>query len=649
MTQAHPSSETKRSRYRLVDDELIDLLKNDPEARKYWLFLEPHPDFEGRWKVQGFSQAFFFDMQDMIGSYKVVAPATLSEFLTTSEELGYEVAFFRDPFEILGPYERLNEDPDVEINSTLDHTRKGMFDFQIRGYNFLKELEGGVALWSTGTGKSVLTAALVKHHHSTKDVIFVIPKSHNKINMQRSLDRLVDLPSTVIDGDKKKRRRLYAEVLAKAEAGEHPIVILNYEKFRYDKDELALFFEGTKVFIVWDEMPVKLKNRDTLLYHAVCECLYTLNPPAVSVMKRRPKEVKQIMLSATPIENNPEDFFNCVRLMDPTVFGTVAEFHDEYVASFSHFNDYKPDKWRNLERMGLRAEHIVHQVDKENDPAIAALFPDVLPETRYVDWDPAARRVYDLMTKEAAKLDLEEANILAIIGVLQMLCSAPSMITNSATIRDAYDAAVEQWVEQGGKEPDKEGSEIAQMLVERIDPTLLKDDQHLKLAALRELLTDTHPDEKVVLFSAFNEGLMPILEAKLTDWGVNYVRYEGTDKQRQAAEDAFQSDPDVQVFLSSDKGSDSLSLNAGSVVIHYDLPWKWSTYTQRENRIHRIDSEFDTVRFYTLVMADSIEDRKIEIIKNKFGYHDQVFNGAIADQAASARMTREDLEFVLFG
>lgn len=142
---------------------------------------------------------------------------------------------------------------------------------------------------------------------------------------------------------------------------------------------------------------------------------------------------------------------------------------------------------------------------------------------------------------------------------------------------------------------------------------------------------------------------MPVLKERFDEWGVTYVEYDGTDQQKQEAQDTFMSDPDIRVFLSSDQGSDSLDLYEASVVINYDLPWNWSRLQQRNNRVHRIVSEHHTVYYYDLVMADSVEDRKRQLIERKKGFHDEVFRGAIADRSASARMTKDDLLYALRG
>lgn len=634
--------------YTVVDDAFVEHLQGSPKEREEWLFLEPHPDFPGQWKAASLDPHYFYQFEEEIGPYRAVSPSNLEHFLDKAKESKYRVAFFEDPTRVLDVYQGLNERPEVELNSSLEGTINGFLPYQVQGFNYLKDLEAGVAMWSTGTGKTVLATALLKYHLSLAsfDTAFVVVKAHNKVNTQRALFRLAGIESLVLEGAKSRRRRLYADIAS----GKESIVVTNYEKFRADQEELLPIFDDRRLFVVWDEMPSKLKTRTSQLYKAVCECLYSTNPPAVGWDRRRPQSLRQYMLSAAPIENDPGDFFNCVRLMDPRIYGTVKAFEGEYVARYNWFDPHKPDVWHKLDKMGLKAAHITHQVDKD-DPDIAKQFPEVLEEPYYIDWDEQDRKIYDLLLKQAEKVGLEEVNPVALITILQMLCDAPSMVTNSAAIYEAYEQVHSEWAEDGagGDEPIKEGSAAAARLVAALGSDKLTDERHTKLDALRELLCETHSNEKVLVFSAYNEGLMPILEAKLREWDVSYARYAGTPKQKQATEDLFMSDPDIQVFLSSDMGSDSLNLEAGSVVIHFDLPWKWSTKIQRQNRVHRVTSEFEKVKYYVLMMANSVEERKAKIIEQKYGYHQGVFKGAIADRSASARMSREDLLWVLTG
>jgi SNF2 family DNA or RNA helicase len=628
--------------YTLVDDELTERLAHSPAERSGWLFLEPHEEFIGQWSVRSFDPQFFFDLKEIVGPYRAVSPSGLEKFLEVATEHGYKVAFFDDPTTILDAFDRLNEIPEVSINSPFENTINGFLPFQVQGYNFLKDLKAGVAMWSTGTGKTVLSAGLIKYHLMKEDfdTAFFVVKSHNRTNTKRALYRLADIDqSVVVDGTKARRRKLYDQAL-EVPGG---VIVTNYEKFRADPDEMQTIFEDRRILCVWDEMPTRLRTRTTKLYKAVCGAIYTTNPPIVSANAFRPSDIRQYMLSATPIENDPQDWFNCIRLKDPTIYGTVREFESEYVRSFNFFDQNKPETWHKLDKMGLKTAHITHQVEKE-DPDIAKQFPAYVEEPYYIDWNPKQRKIYDTLLKAADDPDI---GIFTALAVLQMLCNAPSILHNSAAMYEAYEEMVENW-EVGDTEPPKKGSKVAQLLVEVFGDEIT-DEGHTKLEVLEDLVMKKHRDEKIVIFTAMNKSIMPILTKKLEEWGVSYVQYGGTMKQRQAAEDAFRDDPDIQVFLSSDMGSDSINLEVASVVIHYDLPWKWSTKIQRQNRIHRVSSLHNGVIYYTLMMADSIEERKDKVIARKKAFHDGVFKGAIADQSASARMTREDLLFILRG
>jgi hypothetical protein len=659
------------SKYHIVDDALVEHIAAAPEKEQgRWLILEEHPDFSGQWAINCLDPHFYYEFESLIGSYRALPPSKLDDFLEISRELDYEVAFGEDPTSILDAYVGLNDDPPFELNSDLPKAEKGFLPFQRQGFNKLKDLDAGVALWSTGTGKTVLATAYVKYHVMKDDFdlcLFTV-KSSNKINTQRKLETLAGINSVVVSGPPKWRRQVYENVLRRLSEGERGIVmVLNYEKYRddfaetYENDEgnevqrllpeYMRFWEGEPLY-VWDEMPMKLKNRGNLLYSAVCKILYH-GAPAVNWEKKRAKRLRQLMLSATPIENDPENWFNNVRLLDPRIYGTVAEFRAQFVASYNYFNRHKPESWHELEKIGLMAAHIVHEVDKEKDPEIRAMFPDVIEEPYYIDWSDSDRKVYDTVTGKAKGMlaDFDVDEVLALIGLMQMLCDAPSMVNDSAARREAYERALESFEESfdmEAKAPSPEGSEAAIELLIALD-RVLTDDKHSKLHVLKQLLTEDHPNEKTCVFTTWNDAFLPKLSAYLTEWGVSHVVYRGSDAQKQVAQDAFREDPDIQVFLSSDAGSDSIDLEQASVVIHYNLPWKWSTFIQRQNRIHRVTSQYEVVRYYVLMMADSVEDRKLKIVERKKGYHKGVFGGAITDEAMSARMTREELVFILTG
>lgn len=648
--------------FSLVDDTLEAKL-SDPKERAKWLILDQHPDFPGYWVVEGFTKEYLFDLQEVIGAYRELAPSGLEVFIQTAEDAGYKVGFFDDPISILDGYTHLNEPPSIGVRSSFPNTVNGMLPYQVQGFNLLKDLSFGVARWDTGTGKTILASALIKYHLADFDYCFFVVKAHNKYNTNRKLWHHVDLPSVIVRGTKERRDKLYDNALTYAG---NPVLVMNYEQFRDDLVEWETkdnerhlaglsrwgetFFEDRRVMMVWDEMPTKLKTRTTQTYRAICYCLYRTAPPQVRWEQLRPKSLRSYMLSATPIENSPEDWFNCVRLLDGgQTYGTVTSFNNEYVASWNYFDPNKPERFHNLDRMRLKSTSFVHQVNK-NDPDIKAVFPEAVEELVYIDWDEHNERLYkdiqEYAKKRAHEEDLEDLPIFALIGALQMVCDAPEMLLDSAAVREAYEAALEVW-DGSGKSPAKHGSSVALALSEQFGDRL-SNKGHPKLDKLREILTERHPTSRAVVYARWNKALMPYLEERLEVWDIPYVCYTGTPAQKQKAQDTFQTGQ-VQVFLSSDSGSDSIDLDAGNVVIDYDLPWKWTTLTQRHNRIHRASSTHDTVYYYSLMMESSVEERVLQVITLKQGYHNDLFDPTSGDLSASARMTKDDLLYILTG
>jgi SNF2 family DNA or RNA helicase len=654
--------------YALVDEQFEQRLE-DPTERHRWLLLDEHPEFAGHWRVNCLVDDYKYDLAEALGPYRAVSPASLESFCHKADLKGYQLAFFEDPMELLEAYDGLNEPPLFSLNSSLPNTVHGLLPYQVQGFNFLKDLRGGVARWDTGTGKTVLASALVKHHQPSFDFCFFVVKKNNKVNTVRKLLASAGVESVLIHGSKWKREQAYH----KARSG--GVLVMNYEQFKNDfvtwktesggmmsaertvPDELTpwgeFFFEDKRVMCIWDEMPMKMKNRMSRVYLAISYCLYSTKAPQVKWEKKRPRELRQFMLSATPVENSPEDWFNCVRILDPDIYGNVGDFRDEYVSRYSYFDQHTPEDWHKIDKMALKAAHIVHQVDKA-DPDIAAVFPKTISESLYVDWNDEALKLYRELEKLADKLDSDEESeglhILSLINLFQMICDAPSMILDTAAKREVYEGALEAWEGLEGDwaaKPEPSGSDAALAFLRALEGKVTNKN-HAKLDALHSLITEVHPDEKICVYTKWNAAIMPTLEASLQEWGIKYVRYHGSDIQKQAAQDAFQNDPEVRVFLSSDAGSDSIDLDAGSVVVHYDLPWKWTTYIQRENRVHRATSGFETVWYYTLLMADSIEERALEIIMRKRGYHDSLFK-PIAGISASARLTKEDFRYILTG
>src|SRR5207302_877981 len=96
----------------ILDDTLMDHIAGlDEEGQEDWVFLTPHEELPGRWRVDSLSNQYFIDFEEMIGRWRAVGPAHIQEFLAEAERLQYKVAWTHDPASILDAYEHLGDHP----------------------------------------------------------------------------------------------------------------------------------------------------------------------------------------------------------------------------------------------------------------------------------------------------------------------------------------------------------------------------------------------------------------------------------------------------------------------------------------------------------------------------------------------------------
>jgi SNF2 family DNA or RNA helicase len=184
--------------------------------------------------------------------------------------------------------------------------------------------------------------------------------------------------------------------------------------------------------------------------------------------------------------------------------------------------------------------------NKYTDPQIAAEFPQDHWEDIYIEMSREDRKLYDIV-KTTIIRDVESGELRGISPFqatlpLQLVCNNPALLNKSQ-------------------------SKIA---VELSKLHSFTDKNSTKLEALKDLLDQV--EGKVVIFSMFNDYGSRMLIPYLTKWGESFVLYDGSETQMQKAQDLFKENPYIKIFLSSDKGSDSINLEQATTVINYDLP-----------------------------------------------------------------------------
>jgi hypothetical protein len=145
-----------------------------------------------------------------------------------------------------------------------------------------------------------------------------------------------------------------------------------------------------------------------------------------------------------------------------------------------------------------------------------------------------------------------------------------------------------------------------------------KEDRDTKLAALIALLTDKHPDEKVLIFTQFADTAR-YLESALAKAGIVGVAAatgQSEDPTRLAWRFSPQSNDkakiaekegELRVLIATDVLSEGQNLQDCAIIINFDLPWAIIRLIQRAGRVDRIGQEADTIRAYSFLPADGVE------------------------------------------
>jgi len=169
-----------------------------------------------------------------------------------------------------------------------------------------------------------------------------------------------------------------------------------------------------------------------------------------------------------------------------------------------------------------------------------------------------------------------------------------------------------------------------------------------RLDLLCELIEESQ--HKVIVWARFQMDITLIMDA-LRERGISAVRYDGlvNDDERADAKARFQGErplyhngqvvgreavpPEEQarVFVGNPAaGATGLTLTAAKTVIYYSNSFKLIDRLQSEDRAHRI-GQTNNVLYIDLVAEDSVDEKVVEALRNKFNVASQITGDRLKD------------------
>lgn len=141
-------------------------------------------------------------------------------------------------------------------------------------------------------------------------------------------------------------------------------------------------------------------------------------------------------------------------------------------------------------------------------------------------------------------------------------------------------------------------------------------DNDQKLAALVNLLSDVHPEKKVLIFTQFADTVHYLI-AQLKRRGIKQI--EGvTGNSSNPAGTAWRFSPisnakvishndELRVLVATDILSEGLNLQDCAIIVNYDLPWAIIRLIQRAGRVDRIGQMAEKIICYSFLPAEGVE------------------------------------------
>lgn len=174
-------------------------------------------------------------------------------------------------------------------------------------------------------------------------------------------------------------------------------------------------------------------------------------------------------------------------------------------------------------------------------------------------------------------------------------------------------------------------------------------------------------DEKVLIFSQYNEYGIQKLEQFLQDNSIKFVTYRGgmSDQERNRAIHSFKMNPEITVFLGAVRAAGfGLNLTEASYVIHFDHWWNPAVMWQAEDRVHRpgqegvkqlrrdtptgsfVEEEKKCVNIYSFWMRDTIEEKIKQKLHEKRLLIESVIDSLAVEAVEEMISTQEWLEML---
>lgn len=418
-----------------------------------------------------------------------------------------------------------------------------------------------------GTGKTMITIALagaLYNNNKIKKLLIVAPLSIVPV-WKEEFDKFADFNYHLqtLDGNTRKKQ----DALRNLFGIDLQVAVVNYESCWRLENELT---QWKPDMIVCDESS-KIKNPQAKQSKA----LHRLG----KISKHN------VILTGTPVTNNPLDFFSQYKFLDDSIFGSsYYAFRGRY-AVLGGYGNHQVVGYKNLPELTEKAHSVAFRITKKE----ALDLPEQVDQIRYVELEPSALTAYKQLERESYT-ELEKGEVI-VRNVLTKLLRL---------------------------------SQVTGGFVKYEDSDSTYNISNAKLKVLEEIIDECiEANKKLVIFARFIAEIDAI-EKLLKHKGIGYSLIKGDVKDRADQVDKFQKDNDIKIFVGQIQTTGmGLTLTAADTAVFYSFDYNFSNYEQAKARIHRIGQR-NTCTYIHLLCKQTIDEKVLDALKKKKSIADLV-------------------------
>ncbi|KAL4455490.1 hypothetical protein ABPG74_012642 [Tetrahymena malaccensis] len=477
-------------------------------------------------------------------------------------------------------------------NSMRIHQRLGVkFMFEcisgLRG----PDIGGCILADSMGLGKTLQTIALIwtlirRNPHSAtqpliRKVVVVAPVSllgsWNK-EVKKWLGDARLIPKIALG-----KRETVIRICKEFASGQAKMLLISYEQFRMHVETLSNACD----LLIFDEGH-RLKNMNIKTFRSFNSI----------------KCNRRIILTGTPLQNSLDEFYSCVKFVNPNIFENEKQFKfvfsDPILAALK--SDASPD---TVEKAAVRSKELTHIISRFVLRRKADILEKLLPPRSeyfiFLKLTPLQNMLYKKMIMaryNKSELDTGEGAF-GLLTIMRKLLNHPQLIYTDVGNQTSQE--FKQFFPQDYQLDDWEASFKFKFISDLLDQ-------------MKQIEIAQKSTERIIIVSYWTQTL-DVLQTMIKQKELKFVRLDGSvnAQKRQELIDRFQ-DPtnDIKVFLlCGSAGGTGLNLSAANRMVLMEANWNPSNDLQVMGRIWR-DGQTKPVHIYRLVACGTMEEKVLQ-------------------------------------